>query len=88
MWSGALSGKLRFIGGVSMKNIKNEKLEAPCKIGDTIYWIDLLGQINQVKVAGFTIGIVTDDGDSPIGNFGTSLFVSKEEAEKALGRGE
>lgn len=64
---------------------KSRFVELPCKVGDTIYWIDCIGGIIEEKVKSFTVGIENENGSFPIGHFGSSLFTTKEEAEKKLG---
>lgn len=61
--------------------IRKQPSLTPCSIGDTIYWIDLLGNIIEEKVAEFTIGVINENGKSPIGYFGANLYATREEAE-------
>lgn len=59
----------------------------PCKVGDTVYeWdYDLETDTDYViesHVCGFAI--MTEMGIYPFRNFGKTLFLSREDAEKAL----
>ena len=65
------------------KLIEAQPSIVPCEIGETVYWIDLLGQVNKVTVGGFSFGIIDKKGNSPIGSFGCNIFTTIEEAEEA-----
>lgn len=67
-----------------------EALEMRCqlgkdipKVGDTVYWVDALRQISEIKVAGFNIGVIDEDRGFILGGFGVNLFTSYDDAEKA-----
>lgn len=65
------------------KLINSQPSVVPCEIGETVYWIDLLGQVNTVIVGGFCFGITDENGNSPIGSLGCNIFTTLEEAEAA-----
>jgi len=80
------------IKGINLTNDEAESLRrlikaqlslVPCEIGENVYWIDLLGQVNKVTVEGFCIGIIDKNGNSPIGSFGCNIFTTIEDAEEA-----
>lgn len=70
----------------------------PCKVGDTVYYIEKNKKIYESKVHAFSfskdnlkkygqIHIYDYDNDNAtrkISNFGKTIFLTKEEAEKAL----
>lgn len=65
------------------KLIEAQPSMVPCEIGETVYWVDLIGQVNKITVEGFSFGIIDKNGNSPIGCFGCNIFTTIEEAEEA-----
>ena len=62
-----------------------ELIPAPCKVGDTIYWVDAVRNIYPVVVAGFSISPVDEIGHTYLGNFNNGgLHLTKESAEKQV----
>lgn len=74
--------------------IENGVIIPPCKIGDTVYKCHTVnfkhtGEITKrtIKQITFSAFTVTDDGASgwfDIDNLGKTVFLTREEAEKAL----
>lgn len=74
--------------------IENGVIILPCKIGDTVYKCHTVnfkhtGEITKrtIKQITFSAFTVTDDGESgwfDIDNLGKTVFLTREEAEKAL----
>lgn len=69
------------------------KVELPCEIGDTAYYIDALDEkIVKSKVTGVSIYITTTrirtrvlfQGDGMSKEFGKNAFLTSEEAEREL----
>lgn len=62
--------------------LENGVIVPPCKVGDTVYQADTAGRIYEIKVKGIiydTDGVAFDDRA-----IGKTVFLTKEEAEKAL----
>ena len=68
------------------RKIKNgELIPAPCKIGDTVYWVDALRHIYPFTVAGFSISPFDEIGHTYLGSFNDGgLHLTKESAEKQV----
>lgn len=73
-------------------------LVLPCKVGDTVYYIEKNKKIYESKVHAFSFGkdnltkygqihiydYDKDNATRKISNFGKTIFLTREEAEKAL----
>ena len=65
----------------------NGVIVPPCKVGDTVYCLETLGnKINDYEV--INVGITARQGgwgiERGFDQFGKTLFLTREEAEKAL----
>ena len=70
--------------------LANGVIVPPCKVGDTVYWYNMGGKIVEAKAKaiyfivrhpeGFEYKVSFDD-------FGKTVFLTREEAEKALQKG-
>ena len=66
---------------------KSRFVELPCKVGDVVYWYNILGEIIEAKIkknvfcAKIESGFEYDIGYDEIGK---TVFLTREEAEAAL----
>lgn len=65
------------------RKIKDRELiPAPCKIGDTVYWVDAVRNIYPFVVTDFSLSPVDEIGHVYLGSFNDGgLYLSKESAE-------
>jgi hypothetical protein len=59
----------------------------PCKVGDTVYWYNMGGEIAEAKVKMLGFAVRHSKGfeyDVPFDAFGKTVFLTREDAEKAL----
>ena len=67
--------------------ITNGVILSPVDIGKTVYKISLSGKIVSLNVANYDYGVITFPYNIiPFENFGKTVFLTREEAEKALER--
>ena len=73
--------------------LANGVIVPPCKVGDSVYYFSTLGVlpfINKAKIKEISIGVKTikcffdKNKYFAINEFGKTVFLTKEEAEKAL----
>lgn len=70
-------------------NDKSEWVHLPCKVGDTVYIASEFRGVVESKVRTLFLAsnsiemIRTEYCDVPFSNFGVTVFVTREEAEKA-----
>jgi hypothetical protein len=66
---------------------KSQFVELPCKVGDTVYWYNMSGEITEAVIvkngfiAKIECGFEYDVGYDEIGK---TVFLTREEAEAAL----
>ena len=59
----------------------------PCKVGDKVYWFNLINTIVEAEVIQIGLDAKTESGyvyDIPFSDFGKTVFLTKEEAEEKL----
>ena len=67
--------------------IANGVILSPVDIGKTVYKVSRLGEIISLNVANYDYGVITFPYNIiPFENFGKTVFLTPEEAEKALER--
>lgn len=67
--------------------LANGVILSPVDIGKTVYKISLSGKIISLNVANYDYGVITFPYNIiPFENFGKTVFLTREEAEKALER--
>jgi hypothetical protein len=67
--------------------LDNGVIAPPCKVGDTVYWYNMGGEIAEAKVKMLGFAVRHSKGfeyDVPFDAFGKTVFLTREEAEKAL----
>ena len=65
--------------------LSNGIIVPPCKVGDKIYKMSVLGEITELKVKGFDCEVIAEPYNSiPFSMLNKTLFLTKEEAENAL----
>ena len=67
--------------------LANGVIVFPCKVGDTVYWYNMGGEIVEAKVKMLGFSARHSKGfeyDVPFDNIGKTVFLTKAEAEKAL----
>ena len=72
---------------VADRLISNGVIVPPCKVGDTVYWYNMGGEIAEAKVKMLGFAVRHSKGfeyDVPFDAFGKTVFLTREEAEKAL----
>lgn len=67
----------------------NGVIVLPCKVGDVVYVVYPVQGITEQKVKRFQLGsyglmFATGKGVRPVDDFGKTVFLTREEAEKAL----
>ena len=72
-------------GVEACKNFKDQSrfIELPCKVGDVVYSL-FHGMMYAEKVIGAHLLIDTDLGGLNANDFGKTVFLSREDAERAL----
>lgn len=69
--------------------LANGVIVLPCKVGDMVYVVCPVQGITEQKVKRFQLGsyglmFATGKGVRPVDDFGKTVFLTREEAEKAL----
>jgi hypothetical protein len=66
--------------------LANGVIVPPCKVGDTVYWYNMGGEIAEAKVKTIGFAVRHSKGfeyDVPFDVFGKTVFLTREGAEKA-----
>jgi hypothetical protein len=76
-------------GWENCNNYKDKSLcvELPCKVGDTVYWYNMGGEIVEAKIKMVGFAVRHSKGfeyDVPFDVFGKTVFLTKEEAEQKI----
>ena len=86
-----LISQVQYMGGLECKLadhlLSNGVIVPPCKVGDKIYWYNMGGEIVEADVRKIMYAARHPHGfeyDIGFEDFGKTVFLTKEEAEKAL----